>query len=38
MSTTPKVWRAAQQANFTDAGSQLDPAIASIGSGHYVVV
>src|SRR6266540_3491341 len=38
MTTTPKIWRATQQANFTDAGSQLDPAIASIGSGHYVVV
>jgi len=38
MTTTPKVWRATQQANFTDAGSQFDPAIASIGSGHYVVV
>jgi hypothetical protein len=38
MTTTPKVWRASQQANFTDAGSQVDPAIASIGAGHYVVV
>jgi hypothetical protein len=38
MTTTPKVWRATQQANFTDAGIQIDPAIADIGSGRYVAV
>jgi FG-GAP-like repeat len=38
MITTPKVWRATQQANFTDAGDQSDPQIVDIGSGRYVVV
>src|SRR6266511_206424 len=38
MTTTPKVWRATQQANFTDAGDQFDPAIVDIGSGRYVAV
>jgi FG-GAP-like repeat len=38
MTTTPKVWRATQQANFTDAGDQSDPHIVDIGSGRYVVV
>ena len=38
MTTTPKVWRATQQANFTDAGDQSDPQIVDIGSGRYVVV
>jgi hypothetical protein len=38
MTTTPKVWRATQQANSTDAGVQFDPAIADIGSGRCVVV
>jgi hypothetical protein len=38
MTTTPKVWRATQQANFTDAGSQSDPHIVDIGSDRYVVV
>jgi FG-GAP-like repeat len=38
MTTTPKIWRATQQANFTDAGDQFDPAIVDIGSGRYVAV
>jgi hypothetical protein len=38
MTTTPKVWRATQQANFTDAGDQFDPQIVDIGSDRYVVV
>ncbi len=38
MTTTPKVWRATQQANFTDAGDQSDPQIVDIGSGRYVMV
>src|SRR6266480_3553782 len=38
MTTTPKVWRAAQQANFTHAGFQSDPAIVDIGSDRYVMV
>jgi FG-GAP-like repeat len=38
MTTTPKVWRATQQANLTDAGDQSDPHIVDIGSDRYVVV
>jgi hypothetical protein len=38
MTTTPKVWRATQQTNFTDAGDQFDPQIVDIGSGRYVAV
>jgi hypothetical protein len=38
MTTTPKVWRSAQQANFTDAGAQSDPHIVDIGSDRYVMV
>jgi hypothetical protein len=38
MTTTPKVWRAAQQVNFTDAGIQSDPHIVDIGSDRYVMV
>jgi hypothetical protein len=38
MTTTPKVWRATQQANFTDAGVQQVPSVVDIGSGRYVAV
>jgi hypothetical protein len=38
MTTTPKVWRATQQANVTDAGVQSDPTIVDIGSGRFVAV
>jgi hypothetical protein len=38
MTTTPKVWRATQQANFTDTGVQQLPSVVDIGSGRYVVV
>jgi hypothetical protein len=38
MTTTPKVWRATQQENFTDAGIQSDPHIVDIGSGRYAMV
>ncbi|MGH6771656.1 MAG: calcium-binding protein [Xanthobacteraceae bacterium] len=38
MAITPSIWQAQEQLNASDAGDQLDPTVAGLTNGNYVVI